>query len=189
MSLGWEIAIVALWVVVMAQAVIIFGVLRQITPILERAAALSSRRIMDEGPVVGAQIPQFAALGDPAGPFTETGLRLPGVLLFTSSECGPCEDLLADMKIGNLGVVADYLTIMTDPAGVPAFDFLPGDRRIAVEAAREVQKTLRIRGVPYGIALDENGIVKGKQAVNHVAGLTNLAVLATSASPLGIVPT
>lgn len=189
MPLGWEIAIISLWAAVIIMAVIVFGVIRQITPILEKAAAISVRRVVDEGPAVGSRIPHFEALGDPSSPFTEADLRLPGVLLFTRSECAPCEDLLADMKSENLGMVSDYLTVVTDQKGERGLDFLPGNRRVAIQAENEVQGALKVRGVPYAIALDENGIVKGKQTVNRVAGLTNLAAVATSAPSLGILPT
>lgn len=175
MPVGWAVVIVALWIAFLFLAIIVFGILRQVTPHLERAAVLAVRRPEEEGPPVGSRLSHFVARGEDDQPFTEEHLLGDSnILLFSRSECSPCENLAGEMRSSDIPLMAAHLTIVTDAAGRRDFDGLAGCRVIR-ESAREVQEALGIRGVPFAIAIDGNGVVRAKQPINTVAQLSRLA--------------
>jgi hypothetical protein len=167
MPIAWAIVIIALWLAVAGLAVIVLGVLRQVTTNGQRAPGQSSRMM---GPARGTQVPDFVG-------------RLrdrPNVLLFLSSGCGPCQQLVDDMRATGLGDLIGGLTVLTDPGGAAALS-LPADVHAVEDHEKKVALALDIQGRPFAVAVDENGIVRATSVPNKVADLFGLAVRARPA--------
>jgi hypothetical protein len=181
MPLTWAIVIIVLWLAVICLAVIVLGVLRRVTPHLERMAFREPLRTADQGPAVGSRLPSFAAGHKNGAGVSDARLNnRPGVLLFLSSHCGPCRQLAGDMRKSDLAELASYLTIVTDHDG-PDDLGLPASLCIVTQSDDKVSDALGVRATPFAIAVDGDGIVCGKQVANTVTQLANLAASVTSA--------
>lgn len=176
MPVGWAIVVVVLAVAVAVLAVIVLGLLRQVTPVLERAATATQAgmEVTSQGPVIGEPLPRFSA-GGPNGEVTDEQLRgQPALLLFLSVGCGPCEMLTEDMRKAGLNGLDKQLIVVTSPGGQRELD-LPADVRVLTEQNRSVSEALSVIGTPFAIAVDPEGIVKGVSVPNTVRQLGDLA--------------
>jgi len=186
------VAIVALWVTVACLIVVVIGALRQIASYLERESSghASSPQAQDEpaergplggqGPDLGTQLPNLAARdanGELAGLLgTSDRARL---LVFLSSRCAPCQTLAAEMRRSDPAHLASYLTIVADRNDAGSLE-LPAGLPLVTLAAHEIKGDLGIPGTPFVIAVDEGGIVRGKQVPTTVAQLASFANSAVS---------
>jgi hypothetical protein len=169
MPIGWAITVVVLCVAVIVLAVIVLGLLRQVTPVLERVAAgtgtLGSHA--HNGPAVGSPLPHFAVPG-PDGEFTAEQLRGQAtVLLFLTVGCGPCQELAEEMSRTQLGHLAGQVVVITSPDG-PQELGIPAGVRILTEREKEVSGPLSVVGTPFAVAMDEEGIVRFAVVLNTV---------------------
>lgn len=176
MPAAWAITVVVLCVAVVALAVVMLGLVRQITPVLERAAegaaAPDHHRMF--GPAIGTTLPYFTAQGD-GGEVTAEQLRgHPVVLLFLTKGCGPCKDLAEEMSRVGLDGLASNLVIVTSPGG-PQELGIPAGLRILTEQDKEVSGPLSVVGTPFAIAVDPEGIVRAATVPNTMGQLQELA--------------
>ena len=172
MPAGWAVIVVLLCVAVVILAIVVLGLMRQVTPVLERAAGAdqAGRVLAEQGPAVGSQIPHFAVRGSD-GEFTPEQLRgRPAVLLFLSEGCSPCTQLAKEMGHADLGDMASQLVIVTGPGGVRELG-LPTGLRVVTEQDREVSDPLSVVGTPLAIALDSDGIVRAVRVTNTLEQL------------------
>lgn len=184
MPVGWAATVVVLCVAVVVLAVLVLGLLRQVIPLLERAAAAdrAGSASPSQGPPVGRQVPNFTA-SRPGGEITAEQLRgQPAVLLFLSAGCGPCEQLAAQMGNAELGDLISRLIIVTGPGGAVELK-LPAGLRVLTEQAREISDPLSVTGTPLGIALDQDGIVKAVRVTNTLEQLNDMAATASAGTP------
>lgn len=175
MPIGWEITVVILCMAVVALAIVVLGLMRQVTPALERAVATAGGSAsLGMGPAVGSPLPHFAAAGADG---MVTGAQLRGrsvVLLFLSRGCGPCEILAQEMSSAGLGHLARQLVIVTGP-GDPQALRIPAGLSILTEQDRQVSDALSVSGTPFAIAVDPDGIVKAASVPNTVGQLEDVA--------------
>jgi hypothetical protein len=172
MPIGWAITVVVLCVAVVVLAVILLGLIRQVTPVLEQAAAVirTTPAIESQGPPVGHRIPEFTASG-PDGVITAEQLRgRPSVLLFLSVGCGPCEQLAAQLRDADPGDLTGQLVVVTGPDG-PRELKLPAGLRILTEQSREISNPLSVIATPFAIALDPEGVVTAARVTNTLEQL------------------
>lgn len=184
MPVGWAVTVVVLCVSVVVLAVVVLGLLRQMVPLLERAAAAdrAGSASQSQGPPVGRPVPDFTVSG-PGGEFTAGQLRgQPVVLLFLSVGCGPCEQLAAQIRGADLGGLTSQLVIVTGPGGPDSLK-LPAGLRVLSEQAREVSDPLSVIGTPLAVALDRNGIVKAVRVTNTLEQLNDTAASANAETP------
>lgn len=176
MPIGWAITVVVLCVAVVALSIVVLGLLRQITPLLERAAALGEFNPLS-GPAVGSQLPHFAAEGLD-GPVTAEQLRgAPLLLLFLSVGCGPCHDLAEELNQAELGDLASQLVVVTGAGGVQELG-LPAGLRVLTETGDEVRSALSVTSSPLVIGVNPDGIVRSVDPVNTVGQLRDSAAVA-----------
>ena len=178
MPVGWAIAIVALWAATLALAVVVLGILRQVTPALERAATLlAGLGPGHEGPSVGEQVPEFAARDTDGELVSDQELRSrPYVLLFLSSGCGPCQQLAGEIRRADLGALPSQLIIVTTPDAPQALG-LPAGLRVVTESSNEITGPLNIQGLPFAVAVDPGGTVRAADVPSTVKHLDNLAAV------------
>lgn len=175
MPTGWAVVVVILCVAVVALAIIVLGLLRQVTPVLERAAGAHAdgHALSHQGPTVGSQVPHFA-VGGPDGEFTPEQLRgRPAVLLFLTEGCGPCTDLATEIGQAELVDLPSQLVVVTGPDGVRELG-LPIGLRVVAEPDKEVSDPLSVVGTPLAISLDSDGIVRAVRVTNTLEQLDAL---------------
>jgi hypothetical protein len=151
------------------------GLLRQVTPVLERAAAGAAGHDHNMlGPAIGSVLPHFAAHDDD-GEVTDEQLRgHPAVLLFLTVGCSPCKSLAKEMSRTDLSGLASKMVVITSPDG-PQELGIPAGLRILTELNKEVSGPLSVAGTPFAIAVDPDGIVRGAVVPNTMSQLDDLA--------------
>lgn len=181
MPIGWAVVVVILCVAVIVLSVIVLGLLRQITPVLERATGLVAA-LQNDGPPVGERVPDFTATGA-EGEVTAVSLRgQPSVLLFLSVGCGPCEQLAADLRGADLDELAGQLVVVTESNG-PQELGLPATLQVLTEPNGEVSQALSVNGTPLAIAVDQEGIVRAVRVVNTLGQLKEIGTVAAAPAP------
>jgi hypothetical protein len=184
MPIGWAIAVISLWVVVVALAIVLLGILRQVIPALERATAMLSTAAGTDsivlGPGVGTQLP-LALLSEIGAEATDHGRS---VLLFMTPGCGPCKSLAEEMNRTDLSGMAAQLLIITSPDGRAELG-IPIDVPIVPEREREISEPFSVSATPFAIAVDRDGIVQAARVPQTLADVVGLALVATQPSGNG----
>lgn len=178
MPIGWAVTVVVLCVAVVILVIIVLGLSRQVTRVLERAAAVqdAEHEPAMQGPVAGSPLPHFEARG-PGGQVTSEQLRgRPALLLFLSVGCRPCQALADELNRVELGDLTGQLVVITGPGGLQELG-LPETVLVLTEQAGEVTDALSVLGTPFAIAVDPDGIVNAGRPVNKVTELAGLAAV------------
>jgi methylamine dehydrogenase accessory protein MauD len=173
---------VLLWIVVVALAVTVFALARQIGVLHERSAPLGALET-DHGPGVGDKAPVFELRDLQGEPLTLGGLTQSGkdlLLLFLSPSCPMCNKLLPAVKSlyrqeqRGLDVV-----LVSDGAEKRAHEEFV--RRYQLNGIRYVVSstvgiTFQVGKIPYAILIDAEGVVRSKGLVNTREHLESLFV-------------
>lgn len=186
MPIAWAVVIIAVWVAVVCLAIVVLGMIRQLTPQLERIASGQSRAggSREQGPAIDQPLPEFTARSSNGDVVTSADLRGgPAVLVFMHSSCGPCRALAGELATTDLGTLASSLIVVTDPDGTQDLA-LPAGLRTVLQFDDEISEALGITATPFALALDERGTVRAKRGVR---GLAQLTALAAAASPPAVV--
>jgi hypothetical protein len=175
MPIGWAITVVVLCAAVVALAVVVLGLLRQLTPVLERAAA-AGPDTHNLGPEVGAPLPHFAARGA-EGEVTEEHLRgRSSVLLFLTGGCGACQTLAEEMNRADLGGLTGQLLVVTGAADLAKLG-IPAVLSTLIEEDRAVSDPLSVVATPLAVAVDPDGIVQAVRIPNTLEQLDDIAAV------------
>lgn len=184
MPIGWAIVVVVQWLAIAALAVVVLGVLRQVAPHLQRAAAPAPPHdYRNQGPTVGARLPAFAAR-DAGGGIVDGGAPAgrPGVLLFLSASCRPCLRLARLLSAPDVpAALTGSLTVVCDPEGAEMLAF-PAWLPVLTMSDAEGREVLGVHGRPFAVAVGADGTVTGKRMVNTIAHLTDLIATALPAA-------
>lgn len=171
------VAVVVLWILVIALVVAVFALARQIGVLYERVAPMGAL-MMDEGPKVGDLAPVFN-LATLAGPRVQVGA--PGthstLVFFVSPTCPVCKKLLPIVK-SIAAAEAGWLRVVFASDG-EAQAHVAMRRRAALEAfpyvlSSELGMAFRVGKLPYAVLLDEAGRVRAKGLVNSREQLESL---------------
>ena len=165
---------IALWGVVILQALLILALFRYLGLLLNRMPA--------QGPPLGKSAPQREVV-DIEGEKHLLGVRSQRqhMLIFTSPSCPWCEKLAPDIApfASSLGPEYSLLLVLSDqpPAGeVRAYaQRLGGGAPLALAIAPELFESYAIPGTPYGLLVDKEGIVRTKGTANTLTDLQTLA--------------
>lgn len=177
MPLGWAILIVALWLVVVALAATVIGLLRRLIPLLQQEGPgpATGPVALFGGPPAGSQIPHFTAQTPDGHPADERQIiGNPTVIIFLSSSCGPCQELAEKISNADLNGLLEHLVVVTDPAGCDDLT-LPAGLRLILEPGHEVTRAFAVNGFPFAVAVDGEGTVRDKLPVSTVDELASLA--------------
>jgi methylamine dehydrogenase accessory protein MauD len=165
------------WIAVVALAFVVFALARQIGVLYERVSPMGAL-MMDTGPKVGASAPVLA-LTDLAGRAVNLGAPAPRstLVFFLSPTCPVCKKLLPVLKSAAASE-RRWLSI------VLASDGEAGEHRRFVERAgldafpdvlsQELGLAYHVSKLPYGVVLDEHGVVRAKGLVNSREQLESL---------------
>ena len=179
MSGWWVASYVVLWSVVIALAVLVLALARQIGTLHLRLGPRGALELDEEGPPLG-EAPEAAnatTLGGDA--VTVGGPGESQLLLFVSPTCPVCREVAPSLSVaarsGGMAarVVADADADATSVSHVYAGLPVP----VIVDA--DLARRYTIPGTPYAVVLDAAGVVRAKGTINNLEQLEGLVDTAT----------
>ncbi|CAN5459351.1 MAG: hypothetical protein ACR2MC_02885 [Actinomycetota bacterium] len=165
----WAVSYGLLWLLVVMLCVIVVALARQIGTLHLRLGPRGALEIDSEGPPLGEAPPALEATTLHGRPVTIGGPGRAQLLLFVSTGCLVCEEVLPSLEAVAHGhglsplVVADAASedketrsLVVARTGAP------------VTTSSEAIRTYAVPGTPYVVALDELGAVRAKGTVNNM---------------------
>jgi methylamine dehydrogenase accessory protein MauD len=169
----WLVSYLILWGVVIALALLVLALARQIGTLHLRLGPRGALELDEEGPPLG-EAPEPADRTDLGGrPVSVGGPGSPQLVLFVSPGCPVCREVLPSLPVaaraGRMAarVVVDAKILDAAPAygnGIGA----------PVVADPDVARAYRVPGTPYAVVLDRLGVVRAKGTVNTMEQLEGL---------------
>ena len=168
---------VLLWGAFLALAALMLGVIRQIGLLHERSAPLGAMMI-DHGPDIGERSPVFNVTTIDEKPLLVGRAITPGrasLLMFTGPSCPVCAKLLPIIRSVAAAEGTDVILI-SDGTQAEHREFLKnhplqGERYVV---SAEIGMRYQVSKVPYGVLLDQDGVIQSKGLCNtreHVESL------------------
>jgi methylamine dehydrogenase accessory protein MauD len=171
------VAVVVLWILVIALVVAVFALARQIGVLYERVAPMGAL-MMDEGPKVGDLAPVFN-LTTLAGPRVQVGA--PGahstLVFFVSPTCPVCKKLLPVLR-SSAKVESAWLRVVLasdgDEAKQRAFYEKAELADFPYVLSAELGMAYKVGKLPFAVLIDETGRVRAKGLINSREQLESL---------------
>ncbi len=170
-------AVLALWVIVIILIVVIFALARQIGILYERIAPMGAL-MLDDGPTVGQESPQFKlvslsgseiTIGEPSNKSS--------LIFFLSPTCPVCKKLIPVLR-SMMKTEKSWLDILL------ASDGDENKQRNFYTKARledfpyvlshELGMTFQVSKLPYAVLIDEEGKIQSKGLINSREQLESL---------------
>lgn len=168
---------ILLWLAFLSVTVVMLGLMRQVGLLHERSSPMGAM-ITDHGPDIGDAAPEFE-LPDYFGRKVKIGGADPEgrqtLLMFTAPTCPVCEKLFPIIKsIGKTEGI--NIVMISDGAPDEHQRFLKnhdlGDMRYVVSA--EAGMAFQVGKIPYGVLVDEKGVIRSKGLTNTREHLESL---------------
>lgn len=168
---------VLLWLALVAGAILLLGLARQVGVLHERSAPLGAM-VADHGPDVGEKAPVFNVLDFNGRPFQIGGERESGrdsFLLFISPTCPMCNKLLPTV----MSVARDEeldVALVSDGEQEDHERFLKEHPLAAIPyvVSSAIGMRFQVGKIPYAVLLDHEGTIKAKGLVNTREHLESL---------------
>lgn len=180
----WAASYVVLWLLVVALAVVVVALARQIGTLHLRLGPRGALEMDDEGPPLGTSLPEMTAPDLSGESRSVGGPGEPQLLLFASPGCMVCKQVLPSVP-----VIADYghLTpyVLTD-VDVEEARLAYRDEQLGapVLAASHIATSYDVPGTPYVIVIDRMGVVRAKGTVNNLEQMEGLIETAMDRSSI-----
>ena len=177
MNEALAVAVVVLWLIVIVLVVAVFALARQIGILYERVAPMGAL-MLDDGPAVGEQAPQFnlASLG---GARVDIGKpsELGELVFFLSPTCPVCKKLipvLRSIQKAEKNSVKVILASDGDEARQRAFYAKAALEDFPYVLSSDLGMAFKVGKLPYAVLLDEAGTVQSKGLINSREQLESL---------------
>lgn len=174
---GLVIAVSVLWLLVLVLAVAVFALARQVGVLFERVAPMGAL-MTDSGPRVGEASPRFdlVALDRRA---VAVGAASPRALLlfFVSPTCPVCKKLLPILKSVAASEKAWLDVALASDGEEAAHRAFVQNRKLEqfpYLLSRDLGVAYRVSRLPYGVLIDDEGVVRAKGLVNNREQLESL---------------
>ncbi|MFO1135971.1 MAG: methylamine dehydrogenase accessory protein MauD [Rhodoblastus sp.] len=174
---GLIIAVSVLWVLVLVLGVAVFALARQVGVLFERVAPMGAL-VTDSGPRVGEASPRFD-LAAFDGRAVAVGAKQSRALLlfFVSPTCPVCKKLLPILKSVAASEKAWLDVALASDGEEAAHRAFVRDRKLEqfpYLLSRDLGVSYRVSRLPYGVLIDNEGIVRAKGLVNNREQLESL---------------
>lgn len=168
---------ILLWVAVLAMALMLWALSRQVGVLFERVAPMGAL-ITDSGPAIGSPSPQFELTGIQSER-VEVGLpsALPTLVFFLSPTCPVCKKLLPVLKSINRAESRSLrIVLASDGEAASHLQFLQaqGLQDFPYVLSQDLGMAYKVSRLPYGVVLDRTGVVVTKGLVNSREQLDSL---------------
>ena len=171
------VSVVLLWLAVLALAVLLWALSRQVGVLFERVPPMGAL-ITDAGPEVGAAAPAFQLRGIQSEPVAIGGPAARATLLFfLSPSCPVCKKLIPVLKAVDHDE-GRQLTVVLASDGEQAehlrFVAEQGLQRLPYVLSAELGMGFRVSRLPFAVLVDRQGRVAAKGLVNSREQLDSL---------------
>lgn len=171
------ISVVLLWGAVLALALLLWALSRQVGVLFERVAPMGAL-VTEAGPAVGEASPRFALQGIQSEPVTiGTPGERPTLLFFLSPSCPVCKKLIPVLKSlqkDERRSLAVVLASDGEAAEHLAFVQQQGLQALPYVLSTELGMAYRVSRLPYAVLLSAQGTVAAKGLVNSREQLDSL---------------
>jgi thiol-disulfide isomerase/thioredoxin len=178
MSGPWIAGFVALWIGFLTLAVILLGLLRRMSPILERAEAQlgmhGGKGSFGGAPVASAVAPfQLVDAGGRTA-LSRESVEEPTLLLFVAPGCGPCEQILGGLDgVGHRYEGVPFHVVVEEGEGeVEA----PPGVSLLYERGRSASTAFQTIATPHAFVVDHGGLVLDQRIPGSVDDLRRMAL-------------
>lgn len=172
-----QIALVVLYIGVIALGVMLWALSRQVGILFERISPMGAL-MTDSGPKVGEASPVFSLSGVLSQPVTIGGKQdRPSLIFFLAPTCPVCKKLLPIVKslsqdegkklhviLASDGETSKHLEF------IRAYDL----SSLPYVVSNELGMSYRVSRLPYAVVIDQNGVVAAKGLVNSREQLDSL---------------
>ncbi len=170
---------ILMWLVMVAGAILLLGLTRQVGLLHERSAPLGAM-VTDHGPDIGEKSPVFNVLDYYEQPVQIGGQDVAGklsLMLFMSPTCPMCNKVLPTVKL--LGQEEDMeVVLISDGEQEDHERFIKEHPQVLESIPYVVSSTigmqLQVGKIPYAVLLDHEGTIKAKGLVNTREHLESL---------------
>jgi len=177
MSTIFVMSYVVLWLVVVFLILLTIALGRQIGVLHARLPATGAR-IVNAGPDIGANIPQFYGADLKGREVVIGGANSQNTLLvFLSPRCPSCEQLAPVINSLSRNEKAHFQVILIGTGDEPhnkEFATRHGLTELAYVVSEQLPKAYKVGGTPYAVILDQAAIVRSKGIVNTQEQLESL---------------
>ncbi|WP_432485308.1 redoxin domain-containing protein [Kineococcus esterisolvens] len=156
----------------------VLALAREVGRVQVRLGPLGAR-MMDSGPKVEETGPAFSGLTDHLGRTVSVGGHRgkPQLLMFTGPNCSTCKSILPGIRA--LARAERDLEVVMVSDGTPEEHaaFLAAGRisdELSYVDARDVGVAYQVGTTPYGVVLDEHGVIRAKGLCNHLQQVESL---------------
>jgi len=171
------VSVILLWLAVLALAVMLWALSRQVGVLFERVAPMGAL-VTDAGPAVGSASPRFELQGVQSEPVRlGQATERATLVFFLSPTCPVCKKLIPVLK----ALVRDerrHLDIVLASDGERAehlrFVTSHGLQDLPYVLSTELGMAYRVSRLPYAVLLDRQGVVAAKGLVNSREQLDSL---------------
>lgn len=174
----WLVSYVALWILVLLEAIVILALARQIG-LLHNRLGPTGARMGNAGLELGDDAPPFRVQGFNGRPVTLAAERdRPTLLIFISPTCSVCADLgsaiLALYQHEKRDIEVVVVSFLEDEAENRAYIKRYRLNDIPYIVSPRIAEQYRVTTSPYAILVDSNGKVHTKGLVNNIEHLESL---------------
>jgi methylamine dehydrogenase accessory protein MauD len=176
---GWWLAsYVILWILVVALAILVLALARQIGVLHLRLGPRGALEVDDEGPPLGEAPEPIDAHALDGREVTIGGPGEPQLLFFVSPGCPICKELLPSLAPAARAARMTPLAIVDVEEQSARDAYVHSPPAVTLVAGPEISETYEIPGTPYAVILDTIGVVRAKGTVNtleQIEGLVDTA--------------
>lgn len=171
------ISVALLWVAVIALALLVWALSRQVGVLFERVAPMGAL-VTDAGPAVGAQAPRFSLASLTGAPIEVGAAAAQATLVFfLSPTCPVCKKLLPvlrSLQRAEAGRLAVVLASDGEPERQREFIRQQSLEGFPYVLSTELGMAFRVSRLPYAVLLDDAGRVAAKGLINSREQLDSL---------------
>ena len=179
----WAVSFGLLWLLVVMLCVIVVALARQIGTLHLRLGPRGALEIDSEGPPLGESPPALGATSLDGHPVTIGGPGHAQLLLFVSTGCFVCNEVLPSLETVAQSQGLSPLVIADASSEDQEIRAHVGSKTGApVTASSEAMRAYAVPGTPYVVALDELGAVRAKATVNNMEQFEGLVETASRRS-------
>lgn len=174
----WLVTYIVLWVLVLAQLLIIYALAKQIGLLLERRGVVGAR-MTNQGLDLNDRAPEFHVL-DLHGKMVGLGVEQnkQTLLIFVSPGCSVCELIMPGIR-----TIQKHERNFTDVVVVSFSGTEEDNRKYAREyrlagvpyvLSSDLSDTYQVHTAPYAVLVGQNGVIRAKGLVNGLEHLESL---------------
>jgi peroxiredoxin len=168
MSTAWQITVVALWLVVMVELLLVLVLYRQFGLVYLGRGEARSR----DGLPLRTQVPSWRAVDQQQRERTsEEFLGRPQLIAFSDANCRPCQKLMPELQQywAEAGDDVNVVVVGTDDHFLNATmtERFALEMPVLTQHEDEVSAQFRVTATPFVFVVDERGTIREKGIVNH----------------------